>query len=499
MLGVFGALAGRAQPERARGRELRRRAARRCSTSPASATSSGCASRVTRDDYRVMPSTEHFGAALSAASLALSRARAARSGSSPPPGRPRCSCRTRSRPATTRRRTRATSRRGGGAIVVPETRARPRPGRRPLAGRRRRRGSRRCARRCATLARPDAAERVAEELIALARRVGGSGCRDRRRRDERLRPARARAGAPRSAAGTGTRRRTSTLFARPGSRCACRRSRTRPRVARSSSRARTGFPGRTRAELLAELVSLRRSIVVAGAHGKTTTAAMIAFVLRELGLDPAWLVGGEVPQLGSNAGAGDGWLVVEGDESDRTIESLRPRDRGDHERRPRPPRDVRLARRGRGRVRRGSPPRRRSVVRGDELEPVRGPSSRSRASTTAGTRRRRSRRSRLAGVARADAERALASFRGAGRRLELRGEARRRRRLDDYAHNPAKVAAVLAAAREPGPTAACSSSSSRTCSRARGTRRTSSAPRSRRPTPSRSRTSTRRASSRSTA
>ena len=51
---------------------------------------------------------------------------------------------------------------------------------------------------------------------------------------------------------------------------------------------------------------------------------MIAFVLAELGLDPAWLVGGEIPQLGGNAGAGEGWLVVEGDESDRTVERLRP-------------------------------------------------------------------------------------------------------------------------------------------------------------------------------
>ena len=49
---------------------------------------------------------------------------------------------------------------------------------------------------------------------------------------------------------------------------------------------------------------------------------MIAFVLRETGRDPAWLIGAPVPQLGSNAGAGDGWLVVEGDESDRTVFSL---------------------------------------------------------------------------------------------------------------------------------------------------------------------------------
>ncbi len=82
--------------------------------------------------------------------------------------------------------------------------------------------------------------------------------------------------------------------------------------------------GKPRAELLAELVSLRDSIVVAGAHGKTTTSGMIAFCLREVGLDPAWLIGGDVPQLGGNAGVGEGWLVVEGDESDRTVEELRP-------------------------------------------------------------------------------------------------------------------------------------------------------------------------------
>src|SRR6266508_1938582 len=44
-----------------------------------------------------------------------------------------------------------------------------------------------------------------------------------------------------------------------------------------------------------------------------------------LGRDPAWLIGGDIPQLGGNAGIGDGWLVVEGDESDRTVEALRPR------------------------------------------------------------------------------------------------------------------------------------------------------------------------------
>ena len=75
-------------------------------------------------------------------------------------------------------------------------------------------------------------------------------------------------------------------------------------------------------EFLAELVSLRRSIVVAGTHGKGTTAAMIAYCLAQTGADPAWLIGAPVPQLGSNAGAGAGWLVVEGDESDRTVFGL---------------------------------------------------------------------------------------------------------------------------------------------------------------------------------
>src|SRR6266516_915386 len=82
--------------------------------------------------------------------------------------------------------------------------------------------------------------------------------------------------------------------------------------------------GRPRAELLAELVSLRRSIVVAGAHGKTTTTGMIVFCLDRLGLDPAFVAGGELPQLGGNAGTGKGWLVVEGDESDRSVAALRP-------------------------------------------------------------------------------------------------------------------------------------------------------------------------------
>ncbi len=80
-----------------------------------------------------------------------------------------------------------------------------------------------------------------------------------------------------------------------------------------------------RAELLAELVAGRRSICVAGAHGKTTTSALIAYVLSELGADPTFLVGGQVSQLGTNGRAGAGpLLVAEADESDGSLARLAP-------------------------------------------------------------------------------------------------------------------------------------------------------------------------------
>src|SRR5262249_38931610 len=68
-----------------------------------------------------------------------------------------------------------------------------------------------------------------------------------------------------------------------------------------------------------------RSIAVAGTHGKTTTSGMIAFVLARLDLDPTFMVGGELPQLGANARAGSGPLVAEADESDGSLARLRPR------------------------------------------------------------------------------------------------------------------------------------------------------------------------------
>ena len=203
--------------------------------------------------------------------------------------------------------------------------------------------------------------------------------------------------------------------------------------------------GRSRAEFLAELVALRRSIVVGGAHGKTTTAAMIAYVLRELGHDPAWIIGGVVPQLGGNAGTGEGWLVVEGDESDRSIDLLEAEIAVvtnielDHHATYGSEAELSafferwLAR---------AP----SVVRGWELEPVDLPLS------VPGDHNRMNAAAALAalahaGVEREEAESVIVGFTGVGRRFELVGERGGVRVIDDYGHNPTEIAAALATAR----------------------------------------------------
>jgi UDP-N-acetylmuramate--alanine ligase len=92
---------------------------------------------------------------------------------------------------------------------------------------------------------------------------------------------------------------------------------------RAAARAR-GLPERSRAQLLGELTRLRRTIAVAGTHGKTTTSAMLVHALRGAGLCPDWLVGGSVGEGQANAHwAGEGeWLVVEADESDRSMLEL---------------------------------------------------------------------------------------------------------------------------------------------------------------------------------
>jgi UDP-N-acetylmuramate--alanine ligase len=78
-----------------------------------------------------------------------------------------------------------------------------------------------------------------------------------------------------------------------------------------------------RADLLGELSRMKRTIAVSGAHGKTTTASMIAHALRGAGHDPPFLIGGELRSAGTNAAWGTGeWAVIEADESDRSFLKL---------------------------------------------------------------------------------------------------------------------------------------------------------------------------------
>jgi len=80
-----------------------------------------------------------------------------------------------------------------------------------------------------------------------------------------------------------------------------------------------------RAEMLAELMRFRRGIAVAGTHGKTTTTSLMASVLAEGGLDPTFVIGGQLLAAGANAKLGSGqWLVAEADESDGSFLRLNP-------------------------------------------------------------------------------------------------------------------------------------------------------------------------------
>jgi UDP-N-acetylmuramate--alanine ligase len=203
--------------------------------------------------------------------------------------------------------------------------------------------------------------------------------------------------------------------------------------------------GTSRESFLAELVASRPAIVVSGAHGKTTTAAMIAFALKEAGNDPAWIIGGVVSQLEGNAGSGAGWLVVEGDESDRSAFALRPEIAVvtnielDHHAFFASEAELDdaftnwLA----------EVP---NVVRSWELEPVRfelAIAGRYNLQNAAAAMAALS----LAGIDPAIAEAALSRFAGVDRRFQLVGERGGVKVFDDYGHNPTELRVTLETAR----------------------------------------------------
>ena len=80
-----------------------------------------------------------------------------------------------------------------------------------------------------------------------------------------------------------------------------------------------------RALMLAELMRLKKGIAIAGTHGKTTTTSLVASVLAEAGLDPTFVIGGRLNSAGANARLGQGdYIVVEADESDASFLNLLP-------------------------------------------------------------------------------------------------------------------------------------------------------------------------------
>ena len=235
-----------------------------------------------------------------------------------------------------------------------------------------------------------------------------------------------------------------------------------------------------RADLLGELTRARPTIAVTGTHGKTTTTSMVVHALIACGLDPAYLVGGEVRSTGTNAAWGDGpWLVVEADESDRSLLKLAPaiavltNAELDHHTTYASVQDVYatfeaflataadaviwdrpelLALRD-GRVTPFDVPAPELSAAGSrfELDGVRVelsiPGAHNALNAAAALTA-----CRLAGADLATAAAALKDFTGAGRRFERLGTTPAGALVvDDYAHHPTEVAATIAAARTLGP------------------------------------------------
>jgi UDP-N-acetylmuramate--alanine ligase len=231
-----------------------------------------------------------------------------------------------------------------------------------------------------------------------------------------------------------------------------------------------------RGALLAELCAEKRLIAVAGTHGKTTTTAMVAWALRASGADPAFFVGGEVPELGedggaANAGWGAGeWVVAEADESDASFLELRPEIavltnvEMDHHSRWGSLAELLAA------FRRFLAPAAAAALPADgSLDGLaadsgarilgfdtEGPGPEALDLALPGAHNRSNARAALAAIELAGldveaAAAALAGFPGVRRRLERKGRRREVLIYDDYAHHPTEVRAALSALRELDP------------------------------------------------
>ena len=258
-------------------------------------------------------------------------------------------------------------------------------------------------------------------------------------------------------------------------------SRENPELARAREEGRRILH---RSDLLAELCSARRTIAVAGTHGKTTTTGMLIWAMRSLGLDPAFFIGGELPGVGedggpANSGWGSGeWAVVEADESDGSFLVLEPEVavitniEMDHHARWSGLAELReafasfagrastvvepvgMAGSAAGKEAPGSGtspglPQRISFSPGEP-----GPAE--FGLLVPGLHNLLDARAAIAamvaiGVDAGEAAGALADFPGVKRRLEFKGECSGARIYDDYAHHPTEVEASLTALRGLGP------------------------------------------------
>ena len=235
-----------------------------------------------------------------------------------------------------------------------------------------------------------------------------------------------------------------------------------------------GYRVMHRGELLAELCAEKRLIAVAGTHGKTTTAAMVAWALRASGADPAFFLGGELPGIGpgggtANAAWGEGeWVVAEADESDASFLRLGPEVaivtnlEMDHH-----SRWGSLAQLTAAFAEFVEAAEAVALGPGAALDPLTGGKRSLRFDESApgpgrlelavpGHHNLLNARGALAGLELAGASSeaaaaALRGFPGVARRLELKGTRAGARIYDDYAHHPTEVRAALQALRELGP------------------------------------------------